>query len=290
MEKQVKRILNKLYTNTNRYYGEKQEPFYSEKILSEKEQAVLSEHKWITNKIEFFAGHGEALEKLLSLKQNLLLDEAQIVRLFIAGVGGSYLRGRSALSSWHCSNTIPLHAYQERPEYACCWICGKQDKAVIINDSEFQYIMHLGNAYADSPQYAYLNLKYLSEQTAISPTLEDIKIFSRLLELLRTAPVDETPGKCEKRLREAKFLPAAQHIRGILHTLAMVGVIPNQLIPLGNDSWVNWGEIVSCEKQLKNTRGRSDLVMPWAGWHGALKINEERAHELFGEYLKTGAV
>ena len=188
---------------------------------------------------------------------------------------------------YNCFNTIMLHAYDERPEYRCCWICGEQDKKIMINDSEFQYIMYLGNAYASSPKYAYLNLKYLSEQTAVSPTLEDIEIFSKLLELLRAASADETPGQCEKRLQKEKFLQAPQHLRGILHSLAMVGVLPHRFISLSDNSWTNFGEITIYEHQLENTHGRSDMAMPWAGWRGSLKVDEEKVDKIFGEYLKN---
>lgn len=283
----MKRILNKLYKWENLYYGENGEPLYSEKALSERERAVLSEQGWEPNRIESFSGHIEILEKLYSLKQNPHISESRIVAAFIAGVGGSYLRGRSALSAWACFCTIPLHGYEKRSAYNCCWICGEQDKKHIINDSEFQYLMHLGNAFADNPKYAYLNLKYLAEQEDILPTVEDIKVFSKLLTLLRTAPADETPGKCEKRLREAKFLPAPQHLRGILHSLALVGVLPNQFISLSHTFWTNWGEITIYEKQVKSTSGRSDFTMPWAGWIGSLKVDEEKVKKLFGQYLKT---
>ncbi len=287
MEIQMRRILNKLYQWGNKYCGEYGEPLYSEKVLSEKERVVLSERGWEPNRIENFSGHIEILEKLYSLKQNPRMSESRIVATFIAGVGGSYLRGRSALSAWNCFHTIPLHNYEEKAEYGCCWICGEQDKKHIINDSEFQYLMYLGNAFADNPKYAYLNLRYLAEQEEVFPTAEDIKTFSKLLELLLASPSNETPSKCEKRLREAKFLPAPQHLRGILHSLALVGVLPNQFISLSDTSWTNWGEITICEKKLKNTEGRSDMAMPWAGWRGSLKVDEKKVDKLFGEYLKT---
>lgn len=286
MEKQILRILRKLYRWENRYYGENQETMYSDKILSEKEKVLLSEYGWKINDIEHFSGHEETLEKLYSLKGNHLLSERRCMEAFIAGVGGSYLRGRSVLSAWACLNTIPLHAYREREEYRCCWVCGEQDREETINSSHFQYILHLGNAFSSSPQYAYLNLKYLLDQPEISPTPEDVEIFSKLLDLLRTSPVDETPGKCEKRIQGAKLLPASMHVRGILHSLAMIGVVPNRFLSLTKDSWSDWGEITICARQLHNTRGRSDMDMPWAGWNGSLKINEEIADEVFGKYLR----
>ncbi len=71
-------------------------------------------------------------------------------------------------------------------------------------------------------------------------------------------------------------MPAPQHIRGILQSLALVGIWTSQFISLSNNSWVNFGEITIYEKRLKNTQGRSDMLMPWAGWCGSLKIDEEK--------------
>lgn len=284
---QVQRILNKLYKFNNKYYGKDKEPLYSEEVLSENERNLLSANAWKLNDVEFFYGHDDKMEKIYSLKQHPLLTEERIIKAFIAGVGGSYLRGRSVLSAWHCLNTLPPHPYHEKVEYHCCWICGENDEVGIINNSEFQYIMHLGNAYSDNPKYAYLNLKYFLEQPIMSPTVEDMETFSKLFSLLRTAHPDETPGKFEKRVKEAKILPASQHVRGILHSLAMVGVVPNQFLSLSNKKWACWGEIVEYENRLKNTQGRSDMSMPWAGWLGRLKINETIADELFGKYFKA---
>lgn len=287
MDLQMKRILNKLYKWENLYYGAHGEPLYREKILSEGERRVLFEQGWEPNRIESFSGHAESLEKLGSLRHDPYLSESRMAAAFIAGVGGSNLRGRSALSAWACFCAMPLHDYEKRTAYDCCWICGEEDKKDIINDSQFQYLMYLGNAFANAPKYAYLNLKYLTGQKEIIPTAEDIRVFSKLLTLLRTAPDDETPGKCEKRLREAKILPAPQYLRGILHTLALVGVLPNQFISLSHTAWINWGQITSYEKQLQCTNGRSDLAMPWAGWIGSLRVDEEKAEKLFGAYLKA---
>lgn len=77
-------------------------PLYSEKSLTEKERKVLSEWGWVPNRIETFSGHVEILEKLHSLKQNPHLSESRIIVAFVTGVGGRYLRGRSALSAWNC--------------------------------------------------------------------------------------------------------------------------------------------------------------------------------------------
>lgn len=129
MTNQIKRILNKLYHYKNLSYNKMNEPLYSEDILSEKEQAVLSDYGWNTNEIEHFSGHDEIIEKLFSLKNNPLLSKQRCVDAFIAGVGGSYPRGRSVLPAWHCLDTLPVHSYLEKTEFRCCWICKEQDES-----------------------------------------------------------------------------------------------------------------------------------------------------------------
>ncbi|GIN92677.1 hypothetical protein J6TS1_20590 [Siminovitchia terrae] len=46
--------------------------------------------------------------------------------------------------------------------------------------------------------------------------------------------------------------------------------------------------MASQEEKLQNTKGRSDMEMPWAAWNGELKINWDVTKELFGEgYVLT---
>lgn len=281
------RVLRKLYKYENSQYDpERQVSLYSLDILSEKEKSLLSESNWQPNIIERFADHADVISKLNSLKNNPLLTQKRCLDAFVAGVGGSYLRGRSVLGAFHKLQNLPLHNYEENPQYACCWVCSDKDQQKHINDSYFQYCLYYGNSYTGNPTYAYLNLKHLLTVPLVSPTPADKEIFKQLLDLLRHAPEDETPGKFEKRLNEAKLVSGDKYTkRGILHSLALVGVIPNAYIPLSLDHWANFGDITIAENQLNNTKGRSDMEMPWAGWKGALKIDEKKLMAYFGEYL-----
>lgn len=287
MEKQVMRILSKLYRRDNRCRGENYRN-YSEEILSEKEKEILFKCGWVTNDIVHFKNHGDTLEKLLSLKDNGNLSRERCVDAFVAGVGGSYLRGRSILAAWLLLDKIQPHEYYERPQFRCCWICGTGDKDSVIktiNNSYLQYCLHLGHLYYE-PKYIYLNLKYFAEQPAILPTEHDIVIFRKLIELLRNAPDDERPSQCEKRLKSEKLLPSSITIRSVLQTLSLCGVLPNRFIELSENIWNDWGEVALCGKQIRAPI-RSDLEMPWAGWKGSMKINEEKAERLFGRYINS---
>src|SRR5699024_712986 len=122
------RVLRKLYKYENSQYDpERKVSLYQLDILSDKEQTLLS-----------YATHKRYLDA------------------FIAGVGGSYLRGRSVLGAFHKLQNLPLHDYEEKPQYACCWICSDGDQQKHINDSYFQYCLYYGNSYTGNPSYAYL--------------------------------------------------------------------------------------------------------------------------------------
>ncbi|OAT47179.1 hypothetical protein M997_1706 [Proteus hauseri ATCC 700826] len=281
------RVLRKLYKYENSQYdAQRAVSTYDISTLSEKEQNTLSEFNWQPNNIASFHDHADIITKLHSLKNEPTLIFQRCLDAFIAGVGGSYPRGRSVLGAYHKLQTLPLHDYLEKSQYACCWICSDYNKPQYINDSYFQYCLYYGNSYTGNTLYAYLNLKHLLTTDPVIPTDNDKKVFNQLLDLLRIAPEDETPGCFEKRLNEAKIISGDKYTkRGILQSLALIGVIPNQFISLSLDTWNNFGDITIMEQQLKNTKGRSDMEMPWAGWNGALKINEEKVIVYFGDYI-----
>lgn len=287
MTPQLLRVLRKLYKYENSEYDrERQVSLYQESTLSDKERALLREHAWVTNSIVCSQHHNDAIDKLLSLKTLAALTEERIIATFIAGVGGSYLRGRSVLAAWAKLQSMPPHEYEEQPEYRCCWVCSDSQVRQCVNDAYLQYCLYLGNAYSSTPTYAYLNLAYLATQPAVQPTAVDQQTFIQLVTLLKEAPAEETPGQFEKRLTAAKILKGDVHSkRGMLDSLARVGVIPNQFMPLNSSQWADFGALASCEKQLGNTKGRSDMEMPWAGWVGRLGVEEIQLQRLFGAYL-----
>lgn len=281
------RALRKLYKHENSQYDiERGVCVYDETSLSEKEREVLASINWQANHIVCLDSHSDIISKLYHLKNENALSQERCLDAFVAGVGGSYLRGRSVLSAFQKLQTIPQHDYIEKPQLACCWVCSDQNRKMHINDSYFQYCLYYGNAYTSNASYAYLNLNHLLTVEPVKPVTEDKVRFNQLLDLLRLASEDETPGRFEKRLAAAKIISGNKYThRGILHSLALIGVIPNQFIPLSLGNWVDFGEIVSAESQLNNTKGRSDMEMPWAGWKGNLKINEEKLIEYFSDYL-----
>ncbi|WP_233147182.1 hypothetical protein [Paenibacillus selenitireducens] len=180
------------------------------------------------------------------------------------------------------------HDYQEAERFVSCKRCGFH-KDQWEHLSWIRYAIHLGNAYGSSiGTYAHLTeLLQLLQYGSIEPTDDDKSKFKQLLQLLHEADDSETPGQFEKRLTSTKFLKGTAGMRrSILQSLAMVGVIPNQILSLSPDFRVDNEQILNGELLLNNTKGRSDMEMPWAGWQGRLGVDWEKTQQLFETYLR----
>ncbi|MNC14924.1 hypothetical protein D3C75_627160 [compost metagenome] len=77
-------------------------------------------------------------------------------------------------------------------------------------------------------------MSVLLEQGHAVPAPEDIQLFMQLIRMLEAAAEDETPCQFEKRLTSSKLLKGTVGTRrGILQSLAIAGVLPNSILPLG---------------------------------------------------------
>ncbi|RJE86294.1 hypothetical protein D3P07_19685 [Paenibacillus sp. 1011MAR3C5] len=187
---------------------------------------------------------------------------------------------------------IPEHEFQEGERYAACRVCSfSKDKkdGFWENASYLHYALYLGNAYGSNPWGALLDLKELAEQPPVKPTNEDIDVFRSLLGSLARSGPDETPGEFEKRLAAEKTMPKNKYVRrGIMNSLAIAGVIPNLLVQTDFGRWTGYEVMVNQEEKLTNTKGRSDMEMPWAAWSGELGMNGDVAKELSGDLYVQG--
>ncbi|MDQ0113237.1 hypothetical protein [Paenibacillus harenae] len=285
MDKKFKQVLKTLYSPDNSVYDlERRISLYKEESLSPSEQALLREYNWNPNQIEFME-HDAINRKLIAMQQNKHLTRSSVAGLFIAGVGGSFPRGLSVLMSYHLMIHMKEHAYQQAERFVTCGICGFYNTGW-EHISRVQYVMHSGHTYGSTNAGAYIDLKELIELEHVVPMPEDIAVFQNLLNSLDRAADDETPGQYEKRLSAEKLLSGNAGIRrGILQSLATVGIVPNRVLPLSLDRWVNKEEILEGESTLNNTKGRSDMEMPWAGWQGRLRVDWDKVIQVFGDYI-----
>lgn len=215
-----------------------------------------------------------------------------ITGAFIAGVGGSSPRGLQPLISYAFARHLPAHAATGTRHL--CETCAIL-KAAKVDRTARLVRCHLGFLWNELPTEWVVDLEELAMIGPPQPTDADHATFRALLEAIAEAPVECTPGQLEKELARRKVLP---HTRdkyqryGILEALAEVGVLPNPLIPPSWDRFVPLDERLSASSHLKGN-ARSDIVLPFGAWRGALGVDWTRAEALFGvrrgEAPPTGA-
>ncbi|WP_379151003.1 hypothetical protein [Paenibacillus sp. sgz5001063] len=287
MDKKILTVLKKLYHHTNSEYdAERGVSLYRTDTLEPTERKLLEQSGWETNDTHKIT-HEDINRKLMALQSDERADWSRIAGAFIAGVGGSFPRGISSLMSYHRMIHMQEHEYEQAERFVCCKYCGFH-KDQWENLSRIRYAIHLGNTYGSNVG-AYTDLTELYDLLDRGfgvPTREDIQLFNQLIQMLEAAADELTPGQFEKHLTSSKLLKGtAGTRRGILQSLAMVGVLPNTILPLAPNHFAKIEEILNGEQELNNTKGRSDMEMPWAGWQGKLGVNRAILVQLFGEYM-----
>ncbi|WP_440109478.1 hypothetical protein [Paenibacillus sp. QZ-Y1] len=292
MDKKCMKVLKKLYLHANGDYDREREVMiYNTDTLTAAEQDLLITHDWVANDLEMIR-HDDIIHQFIALQQNKRLSWTTITNAFIAGVGGSYPRGIPTLASYHMMIHMQQHPYEEAERFLACKVCGfSHSDEGWKNLSSIRNSLHQGYDYSGTSVGAYADFTEfvtLLAQGPITPTVDDIATFNQLLHSLDQAEDEESPGKYEKRLTAAKLVKGHAGIRrGILKSLSMVGVLPNRVLPLSPDHWTNIEEILDGELLLNNTKGRSDMEMPWAGWEGNLGVNWNIARKLFGDAVSV---
>jgi len=290
MDPKLLKVLKKLYNYSNYTYdADRKVSIYQTDTLLPAEQELLKQHQWEANELDNFT-HENIHERLITLQSHPGLSWESVTAAFLAGVGGSFLRGISSLESYHRMIHAYAHPYEQAERFVCCKVCGFNTySGGWKNLSYLRYVLYLGNTYGSDPVGAWTDLNELTviqDQHPVHPSAEDIEVFRRLLQLLEEADPEETPGQLEKRLTSLKLIKGTKGIRrGILQSLSTIGILPNVIVELSPDRWTNRETILDGELQLNNTRGRSDMQMPWAGWHGKLQVNQDRLQQIFGYWL-----
>lgn len=290
MDSKMLRVLKKLYHYENKDYdAERKVSIYKTTTLTSAEQELLQASGWVANDLQDIR-HNEIIGKLIEQSLNDLFSWESIANAFVAGVGGSYRRGISALGSYHTMIHTRHHDYAEAERFRACKVCAFSYSAEGWDNLSFiRYAMHLGSNYSGTSLGAYVDMSEFAqilEQGPILPTEQDKQMFSQLLHSIDRADVSETPGQYEKRLTAEKIIKGSSGIRrGILQSLATVGVVPNRLVELAPDRWTDKEAIINAEYELDNTKGRSDMEMPWAGWQGRLGVDWDKARAIFGDWI-----
>ena len=289
-KKKIK-ILQKLYHYQNGHYdATRHVSIYQEDVLTTEEGQHLEQDQWKINDI-LAIDHDFLIKSIRVWGHHESLSLERAVAEFVAAVGGSYPRGMTTLHSTLFAHHVPDHTYRPARRLLACGVCGYSGNTVSsdlenwTNIASIRYSLYHGRLY-NNVIGVYTDLEERIHLPSISPTEEDITIFRKLLQHLDQADDDMTSGSYEKSLTASKLIKGnAGTRRDILQSLSFAGILPNTQIQLDHTTWTSFEDIIDPEVNLNNTKGRSDMEMPWAGWEGKLGVNWDKAHQLFGAYL-----
>ncbi len=207
------------------------------------------------------------------------LDSQAVMAAFVAGVGGSAVRGRQIPMSYAWASTVIQAIAAGGRTLADFDI----REPIEIDYSHELVTLALGNAWNERPARFLPDLEAAAEQGPPSPSKPDWQTFHALIEMIAAQPPETTPGQLEKALAARKLLPATDKYQryGILQALAEIGIMPNPYLPPSLDRAIPAAERHAAGRQVPGG-SRSDIVLPLAGWRGELGVDRSRLERLFG--------
>ena len=234
------------------------------------------------------ATHDELIAATLAADAEVSWDE--VFEAFVLGCAGTWPRGRQTLISASYARHLEVHPY-DRPDATrasdVCLACGLPGRAT-WDQTDAIFRLYWGYAWNEFPSTHHVDLE--ERASASPPRLDDAGrlAFRALLRAIDEAPDSEAPNVLAKRLGKEKRLPGTDVYRryGVLMALGECGVLPNQVAPPSFDAPFSFSARLAAHDRLGRSY-RSDIVLPLAGWHGALGVDWERAAELFGEWVRS---
>lgn len=253
---------------------------YSNDGLSNAEILTLEKSGYPVNQIIKYS-HDECINAYKTLLEHPHLSIENLISAYICGFS-SFPRGRQPILSYLFAQAVPEHKIVSEGDV--CPVCSIR-RNVWIEKGHKIFSCYAGSVWNER---WCGNLVELEEFTAISPctpTSEDISILISLIDMIRQAPQDETPGKLEQRIKKAKIIPNYEKysFRGQLMVLAELGIMPNPYVKPLYDGFTHFTDICSV-KYPGSTR--SDIMLPLAGWRGENSINETMLQALLGNIIR----
>ena len=288
MDDKTYKILKTIYKNNNSTLDSKTDAWFFNvpSNINPKDIEYLKVNNIEINSIQKFL-HDEVVQRLIGVVADSRISPKRIAKSFIAGVGGSYPRGRQPIISYYYAKHLTKHEYRNIKGNPSCMYCGIE-KTQWENVSYEIFRNYWGYVWNEMPLCYLIDLEEFAEQPEVEPTQQDIGIFNNLLKAISTSADDETPGQLEKRLAKEKIIPDTDKYRryGILEALAEVGVLPNPIQPPAIDRFITAEEKLENSNKLKGSP-RSDIVLPFGAWRGNLGVDYERAKMVFGDFIIT---
>ncbi|MDT3334166.1 hypothetical protein Q4Q49_02565 [Shewanella sp. SP1S1-7] len=253
---------------------------YSYQGLSDTEIALIEQSGYpVNNRVKL--SHDEAVlaYKKLLLEHNLSLEN--LLAAYLCGFS-SFPRGRQPILSYLFAKALPEHSMATANDI--CPVCSIK-RVNWIEQGQKIFSCYAGSVWNERWAHNLIELQEFCMLSPCKPNAEDVAIFSALIEAIRQAPLDETPGKLEQRVKKAKIIPNFNKysFRGQLMVLAELGIMPNSYVEPLYEAFTPFEEI--CNIKYPGSI-RSDIILPLAGWRGENPIDEQRLKQLFGGFLE----
>ncbi|EOS23013.1 hypothetical protein C806_03635 [Lachnospiraceae bacterium 3-1] len=252
--------------------------------LSREELDYLLSSGYPVNEIVAYS-HDECVQGYKEILHHPNLTLENLLASYLCGFS-SFPRGRQPILSYLFAKAVPEHTFTPFETGGdICALCSMSQQ-IWIQKGEEIFRSYWGYSWNEIWGKSLVDLQEFSELPPCNPTAEDIQIFCAVIDLIRNAPSEETPGKLEQRIRKAKVVPHYEkyRFRGQLITLAELGILPNPYIKPLYDGFVSFQQQCQIHHKISN-HTRSDIVMPLSGWRGNHPINEDRLYSLFGHFL-----
>ena len=253
--------------------------------LSHEELDYLLSSGYPVNEIVAYS-HDECVQGYKKILRHTNLTLENLLAAYLCGFS-SFPRGRQPILSYLFARAVPEHTFTPFEKGGdICALCSIS-KNIWIQKGKEIFRTYWGYSWNEMWDKFLVDLYEFSELPPCVPTKEDIHIFCAVIDLIRNAPIGETPGKLEQRIKKAKIVPNYEkyRFRGQLITLAELGILPNPYVKPLYDGFVLFSQRCLISHEISGS-ARSDIVMPLSGWRGDNPINEDRLDFLFGHFFE----
>lgn len=237
----------------------------------------------------------------LARRSSAAYSERAAVDAFVAGLGGSWPRGLSALHAYALCAQLPEHAfspYDGPPNHALMHHFPPREEHVCavcacLPQMEFDREWILPGAAIAARDHEntlvgpVIDVEELVTLDPVAPGADDVVALRAVLDAV-DGPTSASDA--EKALSAAKAVPRGPRGGGapkmrrrvVLETLALAGVLPQASVPPKLLQWYGAAEEAAAWDALGRSF-RSDLMLPLAGWTGG--VDDARVSAVFGHLL-----
>jgi hypothetical protein len=228
--------------------------------------------------------HDQCVDEILDIANTISIGK--VSKAFLSSLSNRRLAWRSGIASFSIAKQLTKHKYSKavigysyndngkinHTSYVC-GICRDLKYGISrgyenyidddLNVLNFERIKWGGMRHGDL-LYTLFDLKMFNTEKITEPTIEDINIFKKILEVIETSQENDSPSKLEKRLSEIIKSTKSERF-ALIEIMACI-------------------EILKPGSYDRPIRGRND----WAYakyWRGIDKYNQEAVKKYFGEYF-----